>query len=258
MSPVEWILDSAISTAFALWPQLPPPTEKLRSVKIVAHRGVHENNLARENSIAAFRLALKNKIWAIELDVQFTKDNVPVVQHDSSCKRLFHRADISISKVDFAYLRDQLPDIATLEEVIAEFGNKLHLMIEVKDNLNKNPERVERLRSTLSLLTPLDDYHLLSLSPEYLEPLTFAPKAALLDVIWLQPKNVFLKNEKFKHGAIAGHFLFFSDKQLQSLKAQHKQIGVGFIKSRNSLYREINRGVDYIFTDHPLKLMSYL
>ncbi|MCB0351585.1 MAG: hypothetical protein KDD38_10400, partial [Bdellovibrionales bacterium] len=154
--------------------------------------------------------------------------------------------------------RHQLPEILTLEEVIAKFGKKLHLMIEVKENLKYAPNKVKSLETLLSPLTPQSDYHLLSLTPEYLEPLFFAPKKALLDVIWLNPKDIFRENKKLGHGAIAGHFLFFTTPQISDLKAQGKKIGAGFLNSRNSLYREVNRGIDYIFTDHPLTLKQYI
>ena len=34
--------------------------------------------------------------------------------------------------------------------------------------------------------------------------------------------------------------------------------GVGFIDSKNSLYRELNRGVSWLFTNQAVKLSGYL
>ena len=52
-----------------------------------AHRGLHDNrSKAPENSLEAFRLAVVNG-YGIELDVQITKDLVPVVFHDYDLKR---------------------------------------------------------------------------------------------------------------------------------------------------------------------------
>jgi len=52
---------------------------------LVAHRGdLHE---APENTIAAFELALRNGADAIEIDVQITRDRVPVVLHDERLER---------------------------------------------------------------------------------------------------------------------------------------------------------------------------
>ena len=50
----------------------------------IAHRGVHTKDIP-ENSLSAFENALKNN-YAIELDVQFTKDKEVVVFHDENLK----------------------------------------------------------------------------------------------------------------------------------------------------------------------------
>lgn len=54
-----------------------------------AHRGLHDNNSedAPENSYHAFELAIQEN-YGIELDVQITKDNIPVVFHDQTLKRV--------------------------------------------------------------------------------------------------------------------------------------------------------------------------
>ena len=53
-----------------------------------AHRGLHDNKTdAPENSMKAFRKAV-DAGYGIELDVQLTKDRIPVVFHDESLNRL--------------------------------------------------------------------------------------------------------------------------------------------------------------------------
>jgi len=240
MSLIETVLNSIISFIFRLWPQSRPTPEQLKNCKIVAHRGVHENGLAKENTLQAFALAWQNKIWGVELDVRFTKDHVPVVRHD----------DITQHKIE--------PDMPTLEQVIAQFGRKLHLMIEIKEDLKNRPQDIAALRTVLRGLQPTIDYHLLTLNPDNLECIDFCPKSAFMDVIWLSPAKTFEKNDLLGHGAIAGHFLFIGKKTINRLKAQDKVVGVGFIDSRNSLYRELKRGVNFIFTDHPLRLNRIL
>lgn len=53
---------------------------------IIAHRGASAER--PENTLAAFRRALALDVDGIELDVQVTRDGVPVVFHDSSLRRL--------------------------------------------------------------------------------------------------------------------------------------------------------------------------
>lgn len=54
-----------------------------------AHRGLHNNQEgdAPENSYHAFELAIQEG-YGIELDVQITKDNIPVVFHDQTLSRV--------------------------------------------------------------------------------------------------------------------------------------------------------------------------
>jgi len=53
---------------------------------VIAHRGASAE--APENTLAAFRRALALRVDGIELDVQVTRDGVPVVFHDASLRRL--------------------------------------------------------------------------------------------------------------------------------------------------------------------------
>lgn len=56
--------------------------------KYYAHRGLHQDpDAIPENSMAAFKLAVKHS-YGIEMDVQLSKDNVPVVFHDYTLKRV--------------------------------------------------------------------------------------------------------------------------------------------------------------------------
>jgi len=53
---------------------------------VIAHRGASAE--APENTLRAFRRALALKVDGLELDVQVTRDGVPVVFHDATLRRL--------------------------------------------------------------------------------------------------------------------------------------------------------------------------
>lgn len=55
------------------------------SVLNLAHRGA--SKAAPENTLAAFELAVRNGAHGVELDVQLSADNVPVVIHDATVDR---------------------------------------------------------------------------------------------------------------------------------------------------------------------------
>lgn len=56
--------------------------------RLYAHRGLHDNQTeAPENSMAAFRKAVAAG-YGIELDVQLTRDGIPVIFHDFTLQRM--------------------------------------------------------------------------------------------------------------------------------------------------------------------------
>lgn len=64
---------------------------------LYAHRGLHDNESeAPENSMAAFRKAVEGG-YGIELDVQLTKDQVPVVFHDFTLQRMARMAEGAVT-----------------------------------------------------------------------------------------------------------------------------------------------------------------
>ena len=61
-------------------------TSWIDQVEITAHRG--DSLKALENTLPAFEKAIESGSDWIELDVNETKDNVPVVFHDCNLKRI--------------------------------------------------------------------------------------------------------------------------------------------------------------------------
>ena len=63
----------------------PTPMPATPNAYLISHRG--STTTAPENTFAAFNLAVANGIRAIETDVQFTSDKVPVIIHDTTVNR---------------------------------------------------------------------------------------------------------------------------------------------------------------------------
>lgn len=101
-----------------------------------AHRGLHKDkNIAPENSLTAFKLAVENN-FGIEFDVQLSKDNIPVVFHDFTLNRVCG-VDKKVNELTFDELRmltlydsDQL--IPLLTEVLDLIDGQVPLIIEYK------------------------------------------------------------------------------------------------------------------------------
>lgn len=101
-----------------------------------AHRGLFDNESnAPENSLNAFKKAVEAG-YGIEFDIQLTKDDVPVVFHDSSLKRMCG-VDGKIWEYTLAELREMRlansdQTIPTVAEVLEVVGGKVPLIIEYK------------------------------------------------------------------------------------------------------------------------------
>jgi glycerophosphoryl diester phosphodiesterase len=237
-----------------------PSHEQKISAKLVAHRGVHENGLAIENTLKAFDLSLENKIWGIEFDIRFTKDNVPVIHHDDSLERIFKKTELKISQLNYAELRSLLPEIPSLSEVVHRYGGKIKLLIEVKEpeGYQLKPDNLQALENTLRLIRPREDYYLLTLNPSLYKNVAFIDKRAVMCVDWMNMDQTLEQVLAMGYGAISGHFMLMNDKRLKLSREKKLITGTGFIETRGALYREISRGVDWIFTNHPLRLKKYL
>ncbi len=90
-----------------------------------AHRGLHDNATdAPENTMAAFRKALAAG-YGMELDIQLTKDNIPVVFHDYTLERMCGK----VGKVrDFTFEELQQFPVGRSRERIPKFEEVLNLV----------------------------------------------------------------------------------------------------------------------------------
>lgn len=103
---------------------------------LYAHRGYHNNKSeAPENSLPAFKRAVKRG-YGIELDVQLTKDKVPVVFHDFDMQRACgvdkKIADLKYEELKKYKLFRSHETIPTFHEVLNCIGGKVPLIIELK------------------------------------------------------------------------------------------------------------------------------
>jgi glycerophosphoryl diester phosphodiesterase len=95
--------------------------------RIFAHRGltyVGKSQVADENTIKSFELALSAGADYLESDIQVTKDQIPVLFHDSDLKRLVGKKTL-ISEISLSELQEiRLPhsgQIPTLVEALTKF-----------------------------------------------------------------------------------------------------------------------------------------
>lgn len=119
--------------------------------KFVAHRGLFNKSDVPENSIKAFETCVQ-KGYAIELDVNMTKDDHLVVFHDDSLKRMtgikHDITELNLNEIKKLKLLGTENKIPTMEDVLLLVDGKVPLMIEIK----KNSRYKEVMPKLISLL----------------------------------------------------------------------------------------------------------
>lgn len=101
----------------------------------IAHRGLFDNIKIPENSLEAFKIAIKNNN-AIELDVHLTKDKNIIVFHDDNIQRMTYINknihNISYNEIKNIKLLNTNYNIPLLKDVLKTVNGKVPLIIELK------------------------------------------------------------------------------------------------------------------------------
>jgi len=147
--------------------------------------------------------------------------------------------------------------IPTLSEVIQKYGKTMHLMVEIKKETYPEPAHQNNvLKDLFRGLVPQDNFHFISLRPEMFELIDFVPSSTFVPSAGLNVKQLSDTAIKNNYGGIAGHYVLITDALLKKHHMQKQGVGTGYICSRNCLLRELNRGVEWIFTNHAVKLQG--
>jgi len=113
------------------------------STLVVGHRGSPEES--PENTLASFKLAIRQGAQMVELDTRLTKDGIPVVIHDDTTTRTSGgAAQLKIERSTLAELRDidvsagfpafKGEHIPTLEDTLKELCPLIPVNVELKLN----------------------------------------------------------------------------------------------------------------------------
>ncbi|HBD09681.1 MAG TPA: glycerophosphodiester phosphodiesterase [Syntrophobacteraceae bacterium] len=241
---------------FARLPQSPPTSRQAQQCRIVAHRGQHDGVAVMENTVPAFDAARNAGVWGIELDVRWTRDLEPVVFHDPDCRRLFGEPT-RLAELSWGEIQSRLPTIPSLLRVIERYGKQLHLMVCVKPEIYPNPTyQRDLLRDLLSTLSPQSDYHLLAIDTALFRHLTFAPRECFLPIADVNWRELSRQAITQRYAGIAGHYWLITQARIRQHQRYGQQTGTGFVSSRNCLFREIRRRVDWVFSNCAAKLQA--
>lgn len=107
---------------------------------VIAHRGFSAKY--PENTLLAFNKAIEAGAWMFETDIRLSSDNVPMIFHDGSLKRVCGRVEgiedlpkSTLSQIDIsAYFDPALPTqtIPTLKELLETIHGQIGVILEIK------------------------------------------------------------------------------------------------------------------------------
>lgn len=256
MTVPAWIENAFYRASDFLMRHLPVPVPAmadLNRVRLVAHRGSFDNQRVWENTLAAFHRVRALGVWGIEFDIRWTADFQPVVFHDPDFGRL-SAAGTRIEQLPLRALKERFPMIPTLAEVVGQFGGRVHLMAELKPHHLPAGQVNEALSALFSPLSPVTDFHLLSFHPALFSGLAGLPVEAMVLIAETNVTAVAETVVQRGYGGMAGHYLLVRKAILTQLSRHGIPVGTGFINSENCLYREMNRGITWLFSDRAVQL----
>jgi glycerophosphoryl diester phosphodiesterase len=252
-----WLMKIADSVVAAI-PQRAPSPSAIEQCKLVGHRGCKDVPNVKENTFAAFDYALNNGMHGIELDLRWTKDRQLVVAHDPDLARV-HGVGKTIADLDFAELRTCCPDVPLFAEVIQRYQGQLQFYIELKkDDWNNMPVQQQLLLDVLAPLSPERDYYIMSFDLTLLQALDQIAASCKVAIMHSNPSDIKKLISTGAVGTVGGHYLLLTKKFQQHCQQNHVKMGVGFPASKNSLRRELKKGVVFAFVDNPQRAKCWL
>lgn len=233
---------------------------------IIAHRGASAD--APENTLSAFREAIRQKADAIELDVQLSRDNKLVVIHDPWLNRTTNGRGLVRQKtlkeiktldagVKFAKKHGG-QRIPTLDEVLETFGKTTNYVIELKFYHLKTANFARMVYDAVASRGLLEHTMFLSFDHRLLidiEKNNSAAKTcwAFIPLFGWKPSGWMVA--RFDALAIASRRA--SRKYTNRLHALGKPVNL-WTGANEDYHTEINSRSDFITTNHPAELRQAL
>lgn len=224
--------------------------------KITAHRG--SSIKAPENTMAAFELAVENMTDFIELDVQLTSDNVPVIMHDRSLYRTTG-VNAKVSELTYSQIREldagsyfgkefAGEKVPSLEEVLRFVKGKAQLNIELKSGdtvytADKVTELIQKYDMQNDCVITSFDYNMLKRVKELTDDIQvgYILSIAYGDFYSMDDVDFFSMNASF-----------LSKQIVDAIHNSGKQVYAWTVNNATSIKNLTNKGVDNIITDDPV------
>jgi glycerophosphoryl diester phosphodiesterase len=215
-----------------------PRAGKIRPI-LLGHRGARAVKAIPENTLASFDRALRDGCDGFEFDVRRTSDSIAVIGHNPRWK------SIEIARAT----TEELPQLPRLEQVLALYGERAFLDIELK--VGGLEEITARL---LRRFRPRRGFVVSSFLPEVLEAV-HAQDAALPIGLICETKAELRHWNRLPLECVIPHHRLVDSGRISEWKAAQKRILVWTVNSPGDMLRLRDWGVDGIISDDT-KLLS--
>lgn len=220
------------------------------------HRGVRGS--LPENTMAAFRAALDAGLDGLETDVQRTRDGHLVLFHD------FEVAGRRLVDTDLAALRAVVPDLATLDELLALVAERPGTVcnVELKTRgwgdraLARSVARALRAsgladRLVVSSFSPLALARLRVRAPELRTAFLWSDHEAIPRVLWGPWPGALLHVD-----ALHPHHRLATPERVAAWRRRGLRVHVWTVNEADDVARVLAAGVDGVMADDPAALLA--
>lgn len=220
-------------------------------IKIIAHRGA-PILLHLENTMSSFRRAVQIGVDMLEIDVQITKDGIPIAFHDINIDRVTEGNGLvrHFTLENLRNIRVGKEVIPTVEEVIEVFKGKTQINFDIK-----SPDAVKPVMKLVQKHNLLNDTLISSFKRavfEELEPWKNKVRTGLL--CWYASDTALTFAKEYKMDNIHPYHLFLTRDKVKLIHTFGFKINAWTVDYVWALDRMMNFGVDGIITNRPLIL----
>lgn len=242
---------------FQNWRPSPWPTNHFKPPQWQVHRGYWVEG-CRENSLEAFREARRRGFEMVELDVQLSKDLIPVVFHDSDLKRFGNEA-AKVSDLTAAELKEKV-QAPTLEEVLQDSQCGPLFNIEIKCKSIKDQRVAQEVAQCVKKNLAVGKVIFSSFNPISLwvlaRELPEVPRALLATDDKEDPENALYLRKLWLGGLCKAHMVNLDKKMvtpqmLKRLGERKIPFAVWTVNDMEAARVFVNQGAISIISDRP-------
>ncbi len=233
------------------------PDEIFANTQITAHRG--SSKTAPENTMAAIKAAVEEMADWVEMDVQMTRDQILVLAHDATLKRV---AGINQPVSSFTWEELQLLEVGSwfspefageriplLEDALEYCRGRINLNIEIK-NVGRDSRMPEKVVKMILDGGMAEQCVITSTSLDYLKQVKQQAPQVRTGYILSAAYGDFYSLEAIDFISIRASFV--NRRLVEQAHAQGKAVHAWTVNSKGEMERLYRMGVDNMITDYPL------